>query len=66
MTYTVWIKVENDDVGPGRDEAWWSVSTWERAGEAIDEAEEICAQYIARTGVVPQRLSQLVSEKEET
>ena len=55
VTYTVWIKVENDDEVP-IDEAWWSVDHFASREEAIEHANEIAAQEYARTGVEPQRL----------
>lgn len=57
MTYTVWIKVENDGGQPGdNDEAWWSVDHFPTRKEAMEHADEIAAQEYARTGIEPQQL----------
>jgi hypothetical protein len=51
LSYTVWIKIEDDDGQPGDpDEAWWSVTTTETRDEAIKQAEAVADDLNDRFG----------------
>lgn len=57
MSYIVWVHVENDDEADSAPQkAWWSINQFATLKQAIEEAEDICSQHFARTGVEPQRL----------
>jgi len=57
MTYHVVIQVfDEDDASSDPLKGAWSINHFHTQEEAIDEAEDICSQHYARTGVEPQRL----------
>jgi hypothetical protein len=57
MTYSVWVKVENDDGQPGDpDEVWWVADHHPTRSGAIEHAELILQAEYERTGVEPVRL----------
>lgn len=62
MSYSVWIKVESDEVA--NDEGWWVVDHFASRREAIEHVEEMCAQEYAHTGIEPQALDNDWSEEE--
>jgi hypothetical protein len=64
MSYTVWIKVESDEDADGWAK-WWSVDHFASRREAIEHAEDMCAQHYSRTGVEPQAMDDDAKEEED-
>lgn len=57
MTFHVVIQViDEDDASSDPLRAAWSVNHFHSEKEAIEEAEDICSQHYARTGVEPSQL----------
>jgi len=57
MTYHVVLQVwDEDDASSDPLVAAWSINHFHALEEAVEEAEDICSQHYARTGVEPQRL----------